>query len=203
MWYVYIHFKPNGRPFYVGKGRKSRAYTIRRQHNTAHVRTLEKYGEDSILVWRTVFPSHDEAVAEEIRIIHELRSMGVPIVNMTNGGDGTVGLKRTAEQCAANGVLKIGNKNMKGKSHSQESKGKIRDALKRHFSNPLNRSKHSLASRGKFMGDGFSQKMSDVRRKIKWVTNGFENRQIPKDQEIKDGWRPGRTWPPPNKGRAS
>ena len=73
MWYVYIHFKPNGRPFYVGKGLLNRAKTLARPHNDIHCKILKKYGKGSIKVMMFPFETNSEAVAEEIRIISELR----------------------------------------------------------------------------------------------------------------------------------
>lgn len=209
MWYVYIHFKPNGRPFYVGKGLAARVRSKKRPHNSRHTRTLNKYGEAAILVWSKEFSTHEEAVKEEVRIIAELRSMGVDLVNFTDGGDGTPGFRMSKEQRAANGKRKIGNKYMLGRPLSSEARAKIslantgkkRDAAFRemrrramidYFSIPGNRERQSRVHTGKKHSEESRLKMSLKKKGMMWVTNEEKNRQIRKGDEIPEGWRYGR-----------
>lgn len=192
MWYVYIHFKPNGRPFYVGKGLKNRAFSLRRPHNEIHCRILQKYGEENVRVMRFVFGTHDEAKDEEIRIIKNLRDMGILISNMTDGGDGTPGRKMDECQRRRNKELKLGNVYMLGKNHSTETKEKMRAARVKYFQNPENREKHKSTQRNKKFSPSFSSKMSNIRSQMKWITNGEKNKQIKKLENVPVGWRPGR-----------
>lgn len=86
-YYWYIQYRPNGRPFYVGKGRNQR-YKELGCRNKHYLNIVKKYGRKNI---RTVmFPVETEALAlqYEVEQIYAFRCEGVKIVNITNGGDG-------------------------------------------------------------------------------------------------------------------
>jgi len=92
-FYTYLHCKPNGAPFYVGKGCDS---THRRSHdfykrNIHHKNIVAKYGRETILVY--VFPcdSEQQAFNDEIQQIAQLKSEGHTLCNMTDGGEGVSG----------------------------------------------------------------------------------------------------------------
>ena len=90
-FYVYLHCKPDGAPFYVGKG--GGASSGKRSHffgkrNTYHRRVIEKYGAENIGVF--VFPCESEevALADEIQHIAQLKRDGYILCNQTAGGEG-------------------------------------------------------------------------------------------------------------------
>lgn len=106
MWrhYVYIHRKATtGTPFYVGKGKldkrgnPSRAST-QDDRSAPWRRTAAKHGfTNEILIWCI---SDEEACRQEAALIKELgrRDLGRgPLVNLTDGGDGLVGLIISSE----------------------------------------------------------------------------------------------------------
>jgi hypothetical protein len=104
-FYTYLHCKPDGTPFYVGKGcsgvnwyRRSHSLTSGRSRH--HKNVVKKYGKNNILVF--VFPceSEEQALSDEILQIAQLRSDGCSLVNVTDGGEGTVGLKWAEESRA-------------------------------------------------------------------------------------------------------
>ena len=80
--YTYSHNKPDGTPFYIGKGVGKRAYSKRR--NVYWKRVAEKYGyEVQILAyWKT----NKEALDHEMLLISCFKDMGIELTNMTNGG---------------------------------------------------------------------------------------------------------------------
>lgn len=136
-FYTYLHCRPDGVPFYVGKGAgdRSHRFTGRNRH---HQNIVAKHGAENIGVF--VFPcaSEDEAFADEIQQIAQLRADGYRLVNQTNGGDGVSGRLASQETRAILSTKKLGNKsalgskggntsglNFLGKHHSQESKAKI------------------------------------------------------------------------------
>ena len=123
MFYTYVHSKPQGSIFYVGKGTKGRAWDLSDKKRNVHwQRTVRKYGcEVQILsYWKT----EQEAFDHERFLIDCFKSMNHPLVNLTDGGEGSGGYRWTAEQKA-----KIDNKaennSMYGKKHTEQTKLKI------------------------------------------------------------------------------
>ena len=90
-FYVYEHWRPDkDRPFYVGKGRGRRAWLLRpRNPHYANVaRKLAALGlcvEVRLVVGEM---TAEQACAVEIERIRHLRSAGVELTNMTDGGEG-------------------------------------------------------------------------------------------------------------------
>lgn len=89
-FFAYIHCKPDGAPFYVGKGTRTR-YRNFTQRSEYHKRVVAKYGQENILIGKLDCSSNDIALALEVGLIRCLRKMGVSLVNLTDGGEGTVG----------------------------------------------------------------------------------------------------------------
>ena len=88
--FAYIHCKPDGTPFYVGKGVRTR-YKNFSQRNKWHKRVVDKYGKENILISKIDCSSNEIALELEIGLIKCLRRMGVSLVNLTDGGEGNVG----------------------------------------------------------------------------------------------------------------
>lgn len=93
-FYTYIHCRPDGTPFYIGKGcdkwyRRSHAFHIGRSAH--HKNIVAKYGKENILVY--VFPceSEQQAFSDEIQQIAKLRREGYELCNLTDGGEGSSG----------------------------------------------------------------------------------------------------------------
>lgn len=121
-FYAYIHCKPDGTPFYVGKGDETRVSFKKRYHNRHHMNVLNKYGEDKILVGKMECSTEDIAFDLERGLIKRLRKMGVGIVNLTEGGDGTKGAVRSPEARARMAAAKIGNQWNVGRKYSLATK---------------------------------------------------------------------------------
>jgi hypothetical protein len=99
-YYVYVHSKPSGEIFYVGKGSKNRI-TDKNNRNLHWVRVVEKYGYDS----RTVVGGLQEWYAKELEIdliaYYGRADLGYgPLVNETDGGDGLT--SEDAKKCYYN-----------------------------------------------------------------------------------------------------
>lgn len=91
-FYAYIHSRPNGMPFYIGKSQDlARPYSMKRKRNCHHKNIVGKYGALNIKV--RVIRCRDEAHAltMEMQIIADLRKIGIPLTNMTDGGEGSSG----------------------------------------------------------------------------------------------------------------
>jgi hypothetical protein len=102
--------------FYVGKGCKYR-YTTKQGRNQYWNRIVEKHGFVAEIVKSNL--SFDEANAYEMQLIQELKEQGCVLCNMTAGGEGCLGVKKTAEQKA------LISKNTKGKKRSAKTKLKM------------------------------------------------------------------------------
>lgn len=92
-WYVYVLYRPNGEPFYVGKGTGPRIKRTRRFNKNTHkayvIAKIERNGEAirSEIVAR--FTDENAAYTYEIMLIAKFgRHPNGPLTNMTDGGDG-------------------------------------------------------------------------------------------------------------------
>jgi hypothetical protein len=133
--FAYLHCKPDGTPFYVGKG------TVRRSkklygRNEYHTRTVEKYGKDNILIGRIECSDDDIAFELERGIIKCLKRSDVELTNMTEGGLGGLqdqvpwnkGKKFTDEHRAKLSAARMGKSPWnKGKKMSESTLEKMRD----------------------------------------------------------------------------
>lgn len=160
-FYVYAHYRlDNNQPFYIGKGRGSRAYKI---HGRSEYwkRVSNKYGHRVEILFDNL--TEDEAFQVEKDSILELRYFGFNLVNMTNGGEGSSGIvmseetklkmskahtgrKRTKEEIEKSARARRGLKKspkqiesmrqrMLGHEFSEETKEKFRQRL---LENPIN-----------------------------------------------------------------
>lgn len=115
--YTYIHCKPDGTPFYVGKGKLCRAYSLQPRHrNNYHGKTVSKYGKENILI--SVMECSKEQIAFdlEIGLIKCFKRMGLKLTNMTNGGEGTSGVIRSLKSRQQMSIR------MKGRKASESAK---------------------------------------------------------------------------------
>ena len=122
-FYIYVHCKPTGMPFYVGKGHGNRAYNLTRKEWHAHV--VEKYGIENIQIFVHVCESEAHAYICERWLISYGRAHKWPLVNLTDGGEGCSGLPCSPEKKAKLSAASLGNKNMVGRHHSAETRLKI------------------------------------------------------------------------------
>lgn len=113
-FYTYLHCRPNGDPFYVGKGQGKRCYAFRRNRNLHYLRVVDKYGARNIQVF--VFPceTEEEAFEDEIQQIAQLRAEGHALVNISSGGEGKSGVIPSAETRAKISAAGKGNQYAKG-----------------------------------------------------------------------------------------
>jgi phage-related protein len=135
-FYVYVHMRAtDDSVFYVGKGSKYR-YTTKQGRNQYWNRIVSKHGFIAEIVKNKL--SFDEANAYEIKLIKELKDQGCVLCNLTNGGEGCLGVKKTEQQkalisqktkgkkrSAKTKAKMIGNKNALGAKRSPETRAKI------------------------------------------------------------------------------
>jgi len=107
MFYVYAHYTPEGRLFYIGKGSSVRRAHYMQGRNNYWCKVVAKYGKPTVKIlaeWLT----EKEAFAKEIELIKYYREQGFKLCNVTDGGEGTSGYKATAEQIERNRLTHIG-----------------------------------------------------------------------------------------------
>ena len=96
-FYVYAYFEPDAQiPFYVGKGTRHRAHAhLNQSHNAAVTQAISNLRCNGLEpeVRLLFFGTHDECKCEEIRLIQLFGRRDVgrgPLLNLTDGGDGTL-----------------------------------------------------------------------------------------------------------------
>lgn len=185
IFYVYEHWRPDTNEcFLVGKGHGRRAYTLAKR-NVRHrhiVGYLRKNGLEPEV--RIIFEgmTESEALALEIAWIALWRSQGQAVANITDGGEGTSGLRhsdetraiikakratqvmhpcspKTREKIAAaqRGVKRGPNPNisawMKGRKLTDEHKRRIGESGRGRVDSPEVREKRAASLRGKKASD--------------------------------------------------
>ena len=90
MFYTYAHYTPQGRLFYIGKGHGERAHS-KLGRNKYWSSIVKKYGKPDVQIlahWDT----EKEAFSHEILLIDCFKELGHKLCNMTNGGEGQIGM---------------------------------------------------------------------------------------------------------------
>lgn len=94
-FYVYLHKKPNGEVFYVGKGTKKRAWS-RHGRNPYWNNIYKKYGEFTVEIFEDNLQEWYAFELEQALIL-KFKSLGCNIVNISDGGEGISGLVASEE----------------------------------------------------------------------------------------------------------
>ena len=96
--YAYVHCRPDGSIFYVGKGAMRRAKNLR-ERNEYHKRVVAKHGKENIFIGTIECSSDAISLELERGIIKCLKRSGVKLTNCTDGGEkGTVLTPETLEK---------------------------------------------------------------------------------------------------------
>lgn len=89
MWvfYTYLHRRPDGSIFYVGKGSGRRAWSRGSRSKAWRAAAAEGHSVEICATW----PTEDESFQHECLLIAVLRDLGHQLVNITDGGHGVSG----------------------------------------------------------------------------------------------------------------
>lgn len=123
-YFVYFHKKPDGEIFYVGIGGKKRPYS-KYQRNKWWNNIVNKYGYSIELMHENI--NWTEACQLEIKYIKQIGRADLklgPLVNLTDGGDGTIGVICSDETRIKKSLSLL------GKKRSAETKNKISSSKK-------------------------------------------------------------------------
>jgi hypothetical protein len=187
-FYTYLHCKPNGDPFYVGKGgahRGNRYHLFNDGRNAHYKNIISKYGTENIEVLVFPAPSEEQAFADERTLIkfYGRQDLGTGcLVNMTDGGEGASGSIKSKETCAK---LSAANKDRKhtaqsrlnmsaahigkncgsehgmfGKHHSPETCAKIKAKRALQIITPETCAKLSVAGKGRVSSEETKHKIA-------------------------------------------
>jgi hypothetical protein len=184
-FYTYAHYKPEqGGLFYIGKGQGNRAYNTNKR-NPHWVRIVNKYGKPDVEVL-AYWDTEKEAFDHEKLLIASFRDMGFVLANVTDGGEGCVGLRHTDEVKQRISSLNKGRKLTQeqleklrlastGRKHTQETKDYLKkinlervltDEQKSKISEAGKRKKLSAEAKDKIRQKALGRKMSEEHRAI-------------------------------------
>lgn len=169
--FAYVHCKPDGVPFYVGKGALRRAKYLG-ERNPHHQNIVAKYGKNNILIGVMDCSTSEIAYQLEAGIIKCLRRSGVKLCNLTAGGDGGRSpteetRKRLSEAAKKRGVSQACHDARylakKGKPLSDEQKEKLRQKQLGRVFTEEHRKNISISAKKRGMEACHSSRKSKVR----------------------------------------
>jgi hypothetical protein len=163
IFYVYMLFRPNGLPCYVGKGKGKRWLKHEwRSHNPHLAAIIKKAGGSLPKIRIREDLTEAEAHALEIVLIKVIgrETAGGPLVNQTDGGEGITGYKHTAEEIEKNAARSRGNQYCLGRVASPETRAKQSAAKLGRRLTEKHREAIGSAHRGKSRPADWGQKIS-------------------------------------------
>lgn len=170
--YAYIHCKPDGTPFYVGKGALRRVKYFG-ERNPHHQNIVKKYGKENLLYGMLECSSANIALQLEQGIIKCLQRSGYSLCNLTAGGDGgrspapetraklsAAAKKRGVSEACQEAKIRA----KKGRPISEEQKAKLKIALTGKVFSDLHRKNISESAKRRGISPELRAKMLAARK---------------------------------------
>jgi hypothetical protein len=184
-YYVYAHYKKGevDIPFYVGKGRKRRAWQTNKRSEFWH-NVVKKYGCDIRILYDDL--SESDAFWIECKLIGMFgradKGLG-PLVNHTDGGDGASGNIQSPE------LKKQKSEKMKGRKYDENRRKNVSEGMKGNANGSGERSAEakrnmSLSQMGNKKRLGIPQTEYNIRRS-KEAHSKTWNVTLPNGENIK------------------
>lgn len=171
-FYVYVIFRPNGVPCYVGKGQRHRwRQHARASHNKHLAKIYAKAGGDLPIVKLREGLTSEAACEVEIAFIRAIgRGKSGPLTNMTDGGEGLLGRPQSREH-----YVRVAAR-LKGVPRPEH----VVDAMRRAKANvsPETRLKLSAAQTGKKASPETRAKQSAVKKGKPLSPEHIENARL-------------------------
>ena len=162
MAYVYKHIrKDTNEVFYIGIGKTKQKISSKRNRNIHWTRIVDRHGYEYEIIqdgltWKQACEMETKLIKEYGR--HDLNQGN--LVNMTNGGDGTVGVIKVFSEEHKKNI----QKSRIGKHHSEETKNKLRESLigrKRPIFSDEHRQRLREANTGKTISEDTKNKIRE------------------------------------------
>lgn len=170
-YYIYVYFDPTREyeAFYVGKGTGVRSHRhLTRTDNHPFTRRLQKMAKQGVIpiIERYEDLAEEAALSLEVALIAEIgrKDLGTgPLLNLTDGGEGTSGRIHTDAT-----KKKIGEKS-KERTHSPEIIKKIKNSNKGKMRSDETRQRMSKSSlgKGKSVEHRLAMSLAQKNRRIK------------------------------------
>lgn len=158
-FYIYIHKKPDGTPFYVGKGHGKRAHKFYNR-NPHHQAILDKY-DGQVIVEIINCISEKSAFELEMIYIKQLKEANYRLANMTDGGEGVTGYRFDAE--TVNRIAKI-NKTKKRSDAFKKMVSCQWKGVKRGIQSDSHKEKNAIARRGNTIRRGAKHSAESIEK---------------------------------------
>jgi len=163
-YYVYLHIKEDtGEPFYVGKGKNNRAYETGKRRSNYWNNIVNKHGFD--IIFLEIDLTEQEALEREIYWIKRIgrHNLGLgPLVNFTDGGEGTSGIKISEETREKMRIANTGKN--KDRKHTDKSKLNMSLAQIGKQLSDDTKNKISKSNTGKIPGEYARKKASETHK---------------------------------------
>lgn len=160
---IYLHKKKDTETvFYVGIGSTLKRAYEKINRNKYWKNIVSKYGYDIHITHKDI--CWEEACSIEKYLIDFYRKIN-PLTNLTDGGEGTLGFKKTIEMKNNSRLGMLGKQNMLGKKHTPETIDKIRRKNKGKVRTPEFRKRMKEISKNRTFSD-------ETRRRISLAVSG-------------------------------